>query len=156
RLKFHRGPVTSVQFASATRLVSAGRDNRLAVWDVEEGKPPRRLRPNFDGRGGDVAQIGVSPDGKTVLFDQGQQLRILSLDDGQLEGTLQNPSEVMNFSTMALFSPDGKTILTNVSASGGKLQLWRTPSGQARASELRQFVWANGPATCGAFSPQVK
>ncbi|HEY7156332.1 MAG TPA: HlyD family efflux transporter periplasmic adaptor subunit [Gemmataceae bacterium] len=156
RLRFHRGAVTSVQFASATRLVSAGRDNRLAVWEVEEGKPARRIRPNFEGRGGDVAQIGVSPDGQTVLFDQGKELRLLSLDEGkQLEGTLRNASGELNFSTMALFSPDGKTILTNISANDGKLQLWRTPSGQARASELRQFIW-KGTATCGAFSPQEK
>jgi WD40 repeat protein len=149
--KFHRGPVTSVQFASATQLVSAGREN-LAVWNVEADKPPRRLRLDFEGRGGDVAQIGVSPDGQTVLFDQGRELRLLSLNDKQIEGTLQNP-EAMNFSTMALFSPDGKTILTNVSAADGTLQLWRTPSGQARASELRKFIWKDR-ATCGAFAPR--
>ncbi|HEY7424267.1 MAG TPA: HlyD family efflux transporter periplasmic adaptor subunit [Gemmataceae bacterium] len=149
---FHRAPVTSVQFASATRLVSASRDNRLAVWNVEAGKPPRRLRVDFEGRGGEVAQIGVSPDGKTVLFDQGKELRLLSLDK-ETEGTLQNPSEESNFSTMALFSPDGKTILTNAGAAG-KLQLWRTPTGQARASELRKFIWTKGMATCGAFAPE--
>ena len=149
----HRGPVTSVQFASAKLLVSAGRDKRLAVWDVESGKPPHRTSPNFEGRGGEVAQIGVSPDGRFVLFDQGKELRLLSLTDKQIEGTLQNPSEAMNFSTMALFSPDGKTILTN-GAAAGKLQLWRTPV-QARASELRQFIW-KAPATCGAFAPEGK
>ncbi len=47
-----------------------------------------------------MAQLGVSPDGRTVLFDQGKELRLLSLtDDKQIEGTLQNPSEAMNFST---------------------------------------------------------
>jgi WD40 repeat protein len=153
--KFHRGSVTSVQFASATQLVSAGRDYRLAVWDVEADKPPRRLRLDFEGRGGDVAQIGVSPDGQTVLFDQGRELRLLSLDeDKKIEGTLQNP-ETMNFSTMALFSPDGKTILSNVSAADGTLQLWRTPSGQARASELRKFIWKDR-ATCGTFAPRTE
>jgi WD40 repeat protein len=149
----HRGPVTSVQFASDKRLVSAGRDNRLAVWDVEAGKPPVKVPPDFSGRGGEVSQIGVSPDGKTVLFDQGKELRLLSLADKQIEGTLQNPSDAMNFSTMALFGPDGKTILTNGPAPG-KLQLWRTPAGQARASELRQFIWMKGTATCGAFAPE--
>jgi WD40 repeat protein len=149
----HRNAVTSVQFASATRLVSAGRDNRLVVWDVEPGKYPKKLSPEFEGRGGEVTQVGVSPDGQFVLFDQGKELRLLSLDKKQIEGTVQNPSDAMNFSTMALFSPDGKTILTNASAAG-KLQLWRTPATQARASELRQFIWMKGAATCGAFAPE--
>jgi WD40 repeat protein len=146
----HSGPVTSVQFASAKRLVSAGKDNRLIVWDVEAGKPPRDIGPRFDGRGGEVLTLGVSPDGKTVLFDQGKELRLLTLEDRQIVGTLQNPpSDATNFSTMALFSPDGKTILTNA----GKLQLWRTPATQTRGSELRQFIWS-GTATCGAFAPE--
>ncbi|HEY7309097.1 MAG TPA: HlyD family efflux transporter periplasmic adaptor subunit [Gemmataceae bacterium] len=153
RLPFHRGPVTSVQFASAKRLVSVGRDNKIAVWDIESGKPPHRIDPLFVGRGGEVAQLSASPDGRFMLFDQGKELRLLSLADKQIEGTLQNPSEAMNFSTMALFSPDGKTILTNASAPG-KLQLWRTPASQARASELRQFIWMKGTATCGAFAPE--
>jgi WD40 repeat protein len=150
----HRNAVTSVQFAADKRLVSAGRDNRLVVWDVESGKPPVRVGPYFEGRGGEVAQIGVSPDGKIVLFDQGKELRLLSLvANKQIEGTLQNPSEAMNFSTMALFAPDGKSILTNGSAPG-KLQLWRTPTLHGRASELRQLVWTKGMATCGAFAPE--
>jgi WD40 repeat protein len=149
----HRNAVTSVQFASDKRLVSAGRDNRLVVWDVEPGKPPLRIPPYFEGRGGEVSQISVSPDGKVVLFDQGKELRLLSLSNKQIEGTLQNPSEAMNFSTMALFAPDGKSILTNGSAPG-KLQLWRTPTTHGRASELRQFVWMKGMASCGAFAPE--
>ncbi len=149
----HSAPVTSVQFASAKRLVSAAKDYRLLVWDVEAGKPPRLSGPRFDGRGGEVPTLGVSPDGKTVLFDQGKELRLLTLEDRQIVGTLQNPAEGKPFSTMALFSPDGKTILTNGSAPG-KLQLWRTPVTQLRGSELRQFVWSKGTATCGAFAPQ--
>lgn len=153
-LSGHSGTVTSVQFASANRLVSAGKDGRLIVWDVEPGKPPHAIPARFDGRGGEVSTLGVSPDGKTVLFDQGKELRLLTLDGQQLVGTLQNPTLGMNFSTMALFSPDGKTILTNGPAPG-RLQLWRTPVTQMHGSELRSFVWStpNGIATCGAFAP---
>lgn len=149
----HSGPVTSVQFASAKRLVSAGKDFRLVVWDVETGKPPRPLGTRFEGRSGEVLTLGVSPDGKTVLFDQGKQLRLLTLEGKELSGSLHNSSEAWNFSTMALFSPDGKTILTNGTGSG-RLQLWRTPINQPRGSELRQFIWTKGTATCGAFAPE--
>jgi hypothetical protein len=150
----HAGPVTSVQFASAGRLVSAGKDARLIVWDVEDASRTRQVGPRFDHRGGQVHKLGVSPDGKTVMFDQGKELRLLNLENKETVGTLHNPSGQMNFSTMALFSPDGKTILTNRSGSSPeKLQLWRTPGTQTRrGSELRQFIW-KGAATCGAFAP---
>ncbi len=88
-----------------------------------------------------------------MLLDQAGELRLRSLKDkNRIEGQLRNPPGSANFTTMALFSPDGKTILTN-SASEGRLQLWRTPPPNGRGSELRQMVWNSGPATCGAFAP---
>jgi WD40 repeat protein len=148
--KAHRAPVTSVQFGGAGRLVSAGRDGVLAVWDFEEGKPPVRT-VEFEGRSNEVGQLGVSPDGKRVLLDQPSQLRVLSTDTKQVEGWLANPGSTQNFATLALFSPDGLSILTNRETAGG-LQLWRAPTSEARASELRQFIW-EGTATCAAFAP---
>jgi WD40 repeat protein len=59
------------------------------------------------------------------------------------------------FATLALFAPDGQTILTN-GAAPGRLQLWRAPTDKVRASELRNFVWSNGQVTCAAFSPDGK
>lgn len=148
----HRAAVTSLQFAAGGQLVSAGRDNTMVLWSVETGKPPLRVAES-DRRSGDVAQLGVSPDGKRVLFDQGKELRILSLSDRQIEGVLHSPSTSTSFTTMALFSPDGNTILTNVAAEG-RIQLWRAPDAtQPRAAEVRQFVWTTGQATCGAFAP---
>jgi WD40 repeat protein len=148
----HRSYVTSLEFTADNRLVSAGRDGRLLVWDVTPGKPPVRRGPDFEGRGGEVARLGVSPDGQSVLFDQGKELRLLSLADKQIRGVLQNPPGAPDFWGMALFAPDGRTILTNGSAPG-RLQLWRTPDAQGRASELRQLVWATAAATCAAFAP---
>src|SRR5262249_23763709 len=77
----HRNDVTSVQFISDGRLLSAGRDRHLVVRDVEPGKPPVPVGPDFECRGGEVAQVGVSPDGQTVLFDQGRELNLLALAD---------------------------------------------------------------------------
>jgi WD40 repeat protein len=150
--KAHRGAVTSVQFAGAGRVVSAGRDGMLVVWDFEEGKPPTDFQ-RFEGRSANVSQLGVSPDGQRVLYDQGRTLRVLSTATRQTEGVLTNPGSTMNFATLALFSPDGKSILTN-GESAGQLQLWRAPTAQApRAAELRQFIWNHGVATCAAFAP---
>jgi WD40 repeat protein len=168
----HKNAVTSLAFASESLLLSAGGDNQMIAWKVEPGEGPVRV-DSSDRRGGDVAQLGVSPDGKRALFDQGKVLGVLSLEERQIVGTLQNPPGADNFTTMALFSPDGKTILTT-GRDAGRVQLWRAPPAEQpkekadqtkgkdakkpkpdlmRGAELRQFVWSTGAATSGAFAP---
>ncbi len=136
----HKAAVTSLQFAQpdggALQLVSAGGDNTLRLWklanfdnlDADAAKSAPTAVPNvvLPYRSGDVAKPGVSADGKHLLFDHGNELRVLSLETRALEGVIQAPGSSVNFTTMALFAPDGATILTN-SASDGRLQLWRTP-----------------------------
>jgi hypothetical protein len=153
RTAAHTAAVTSLQFAPGGRLVSAGRDYRLLFWDVKEDQP-LKLAGGYDRRGGEVAQLGVSPDGAQVLFDQGKELRVLSTKGGRVEGLLQNHGAAANFSTMALFAPDGQTILTN-SAGESRVQLWRRPTKDGRAGELREFVGGTGATTCGAFAPDA-
>jgi WD40 repeat protein len=149
----HADVITSLQFAAPTRLVSAGRDGRMVVWDIRQGAAPTRAL-EFDRRTNAVPVLGVSPDGETVLIDlQAEEMRMLSLKDKHIVGSLQSPPNSGDFATMALFSPDGKTVLTNSTGAGRGLQLWRTESQQGRGAEVRQFVWTTGAATCGAFSP---
>jgi WD40 repeat protein len=146
----HRHEVTAVQFAGPDKIVTAGLDNMLNVWEIVDGK--LRKHSSVDGRSNEVTYPGVSPDGKVVLFEQGRELRLLNLEGKQFRGRLVNPSDAQSFSGAALFAPDGKTILTNRPIAGG-LQLWRVPSSwQERAPDLRQFIWP-GVATCAAFDP---
>lgn len=147
----HRAGVTSIQFTPRAQLVSAGRDNTLRLWDV--GTRGAVLKGTMDRRTGDVTNLGASPDGGRVLYDQGKTLRVLSLPDGLTRGVLRSSSSAANFTTFALFSPDARLILT-AGASEGRLQLWQAPSETARGSELRQLVAADrSPATCAAFAP---
>jgi WD40 repeat protein len=146
-LSGHRGKITSVQFFSDDQLVSAGGDRSLILWDVHEGK----LLKKVEDRGGEVAAIGVHPNGHQVLFDKGKELSLLSLPDKQYIGSLQNASRAMPFTTLALFSPDGNLILTNGASDSG-LQIWRAPTARTRGYELSRLMWKS-PATCGAFAP---
>jgi WD40 repeat protein len=150
----HKGPVTWLAFTPAGELVSAGRDNRLVGWSVQ-GSSPHVLH-EVDQRSGHIEQLGLSPDGKQVLFDQGSQVRVLGLDDASSKAVIRNASGKANFTTFALFSPrDGRMILT-ASSSDNRVQLWSNPavSKRGRASELRQFTWAEGAPTCAAFDPE--
>jgi WD40 repeat protein len=151
KMQSHRGRVTSVQFLSPTQLVTCGGDKVLCLWTLADDGKPKFLN-RFEGRGGEVTQLGVDPAKKEVLFDQGKELHVLAMPGGEFEGALQNPSRAMGFTTMALFSPDAKLVLTN-DASRNYLQLWRAPNPKTRAYELRQLVWDGQPTTCGAFSP---
>jgi WD40 repeat protein len=147
----HRGAVTSLQFTPQSQLVSAGRDNTLRVWTL--GKRGARLLTTLDRRSGDVAQPGVSPDGKLVLLDQGKVLRLLTLADKLTEAELQNPSDPNHFASFALFSPDARLILT-AGAAEGRLRLWRSPTAATRPYELSQLLPPDeAPATCAAFAP---
>ena len=58
----HRAALTALQFTPQSQLVSAGRDNMVRVWTV--GKLGARLETTLDRRSGEVAQPGVSPDGR--------------------------------------------------------------------------------------------
>jgi WD40 repeat protein len=150
----HSAGVTSLAFTAKKQVVSAGRDKRLVVWNLAEGGVNGQTlerAESFDRRSGDVTQLGVDPTGERTLFDDGRELRVLSLATKNSEGVLQNASTTAAFSTMALFSPDGRTILTNGNAPG-RLQLWRAPTDRTRPAELRQFAWSSGIATCGAFA----
>lgn len=151
----HRSTLTYLQFANKEDLVSAGRDNTLHVWSTVQGKLAQVTNEEFTGRSGEVTMPGVSPDGKTFLYDQGKELKIMSLADRHLVGSIVNITGSLPFTGPAFFSPDGRTIVTNC-AGENRVELWRTPAGGRRATELRQFVWAGGQTTCAAFTPDSR
>jgi hypothetical protein len=159
----HLGEVLSLQFLKSrgkTRLVTAGND-QVRLWTLTatgNGVEQEGTAEKYDRRGSEVTALGVTPDrGGQGIIDYGKELRIVSMPGGRYKGSLANPSGAMNFTTMALFSPDGDAILTASGSEEGRLQLWRAPTEKSRAYEMRQLVWNDrDQATCGAFDPDNK
>ena len=137
--------------------MSVGRDQAVRLWDL--GETGARQAAVLNQRSGEVVNLGVSPDGRTVLFDQGKSLRLLGLPGGTTKGVLFNPGSSSNFKTFALFSPTGQLIVT-AGAAEGQLQLWRTPSAATsnRGYEVRElaFYQKTSDPTCACFSPDGK
>jgi WD40 repeat protein len=153
KLSDHHGPVTSLQFTPQDQLVSAGKDNVIMLWSI--GSEPKRIGNGFPKRSGEVAVLGASPDGKSVLYDAGQSkaLRVLSLPEGLHRGIIRNPPGSEGFKTLALFSPDGRFVLTGESTEG-LLQLWTVPTETSRAFQIRRLTLADpSSVTCAAFAP---
>lgn len=101
------------------RLVSAGEDGRLRVWDAREG-PSKR--PAILGRHSSVRSLAVSPDGERLVSggDDGR-LRVWAIEAGTGQEPLVLPGHRESVTSVA-FSRDGRVIL---SAAGGTVRLSR-------------------------------
>ena len=147
----HGGPVTTLHFPRPDCVISAGRDNTVRVWTV--GERSAALETTLDHRSGDVPFLGVSPDGKRVLFDQGNALHVITLPGGQTEATLHQSPGAARFTSFALFAP-GQPFLVTAGAPEGRLQLWPAPGQTPVTSELCQLVAPDRtPPVCAAFAP---
>jgi WD40 repeat protein len=150
----HKAPITSIQFTPQSRLVSEARDRSLCVWKLgQQGAAPETM---IENRSGDVAVLGVSPDGQRVLFDQERRLLVLNLNanNQRNEGNLPSPSEASQFTSFAQYSPDGRLVLAG-GTGDMPLQLWKAPVAGGQGSLIRRFA-ATGMTqapTCAAFAP---
>src|SRR5690606_14176967 len=112
RLAGHEGPVRSVVFASGEHLLlSAGYDNTLRLWSVDE----RRLLKTIRGHGRRVEEAALSPDRKwAVSASQDQTVRVWDVaryTESQVLGARQlkgHADAILD----ARFSPDGAHVLT--------------------------------------------
>jgi WD40 repeat protein len=148
----HEDAITALHFTPQAKLVSASRDKTLRVWLLKE-KGAVADRKAIRDRVGNVPQLGVSQDGRYMLFDQGKSLKLFSVESRTFTQTLNAPVNSTPFDTLAIFSPDSSLILT-AGAPEGRLQLWRTPDATTRGFEVRQFgTRERMPVACAAFSP---
>ncbi|AHF00060.1 hypothetical protein THITH_08235 [Thioalkalivibrio paradoxus ARh 1] len=124
-----------------TRLVSAGRDGTLRVWDAASGESLRTLR----GHEGGVLFCAVSPDGARLVSagDDGT-LRVWDAASGESLRTLRGHEGRVLFCAV---SPDGARLVS--AGVDGTLRLWDAASGES----LRTLRGHEGGVSSCAFSP---
>ncbi len=145
----HRNSVTSLSFTPDVDLVSASKDDTIRVWKLaaDGATPAREIRR----RSHELDTVGVSRDGKWILDEQGNEMRVTSLMGPTTLTLFHNQAQSSKFGRFAIFSPDGKLSLTT-SGNDGILQLWRLDP--QRSFEVRHLMpGMRSEATCAAFAP---
>lgn len=138
----HRGTITTLHFSQGKNgelyLVSAGTDRALKRWKI--GPQFAQLDFRQRDRTGDVPRLGISRDGERCLFDAGDKLWIIDLEDRDIVGVIDSGGRGQ-FSSLALFTPSGQMVLTANSA--GRVQLFTTPARPEEATFFRE-AYAHG------------
>jgi WD40 repeat protein/biotin carboxyl carrier protein len=147
----HRGPITSVQVTPQAKLISVAQDKTMRIWDL--GETGAKLNGIIDNRSGNVDVLGVSPDGQKVLFDQERALHVRGVYDQRTEAVMAAPTDSSQFSTFAVFSPDGSLVVAAGTADN-PLGIWKLPApGSTRAFQRVRLALGSANATCAAVSP---
>ena len=113
-LRFHDGAVNAVAILPDGRIVTAGADARIAIWQAPAQTPQTVL----EGHTAPVVALAVSPDGKTLASASWDRTtRLWPLDGGAprvLEGHQQNVNGVA-------FLPGGAVVSVGYDAT---LRIW--------------------------------
>ncbi|MFL5342175.1 MAG: hypothetical protein ACJ8F7_18670 [Gemmataceae bacterium] len=148
----HLGDITGLRITPQAKLISAARDNTIAIWSL--GEKNASLDSVLSGRSGYVERPGVSSDGQRLLYDIGSSLRVVSLPDLRTEAVMHNVTDTYRYGGFAQFTPDNQFIVTGTNVQS-RLSVWRAPSATHSAAEIRQLVPRSGQEafTCAAVSP---
>jgi WD40 repeat protein/Tfp pilus assembly protein PilF len=96
-------------------LLTASGDGTLKLWDASTGESLRAL----PGHTGEVAGVGVTPDGHQAVSAGDHTIRVWSMPDGK-------PVRTIDAATPKVFSlalsPNGQTIVTG--GAGGVAKVW--------------------------------
>ncbi len=153
RLQTFQGQVYSVAFGPGGKRLLTCSSGEAVVWDAENGKPLRRLRPES----GFLLAAAFSPDGEGVVT-AGSAHGVFASDDpvatlwdlgtGAVRKTFKGHTQRIN---AVAFTPDGRQLLTF--SFDSTAVLWDVESGKQ--------LWSFRPHTRGrvesaAFSPDGK
>lgn len=140
-LKGGRGCINAVAFSPDGKLAAAGGEDRmLRIWEVSASGPPRS---ELKGHGGPIRALAFTPDGQGLVSaaEDGVRIWAVSRIRSWERSLVQQPS-----ATAAVYSPDGRTLVTG--SRDGSIRLWdptaasATPRGELRRQPgaVRQLV----------------
>jgi WD40 repeat protein/tRNA A-37 threonylcarbamoyl transferase component Bud32 len=100
-------PIFAVAFSRDARLLAAGIDNDIHLWEVSALAPPKRLRV-LHGHTGDIRALSFAPDGRTLASGAlDRTARLWDVPDGRLLTSLRDR---LGSVLAVAFSPDGRTV----------------------------------------------
>jgi WD40 repeat protein len=126
--------VTALSWAPDGReFVVSSKDGSLCSWDPETAKVVRRFVEG-NPKGECVNDIATySPDGALILAYHPVQFSIVLWE--RVSGNLLRKFPGTDYTTVARWSPDGKTVLTHSGGKDGSIRFWDSASG----NETRKF-----------------
>jgi WD40 repeat protein/DNA-binding SARP family transcriptional activator len=139
----HQGPAMHPAFSPDGRYLATGglRDATVRVWDVASGAEHRKLWSL--GHGHDTPWPVFSPDGSTLLVNDGQRARIWDLETGRPARDLTGHAWQVN---QATFSPTGDRLVTI--GEDGLARIF-----DAETGTILQTIATAGPLRAVAFGP---
>jgi WD40 repeat protein len=114
---------------------------RLVLLDLDAGKMVRQFSV---GRSFPRA-VAVSPDGRTLAFQDGKDIRLLEVESGQERGKLSGGTEFVEAIT---FSRDGRFLAVSGHRDNA-IRVWQLPSSEP----ARKLEGMEEPVNSLAFSP---
>jgi WD40 repeat protein len=131
-LSGHKGGASGVAwFADGSRLVSAGQDGRLVMWNAADGSVLAAVQL----AGGQPGRVAVSRDGGRVAVAVGKEVLVWNVAELTREGGPPEPLRLAHGGNVAAlkFSPDNQRLAT--AADDGLVRIWDPSTGLS----LEQF-----------------
>jgi WD40 repeat protein len=127
----HVGWIGTVAFSpNGKYILSGGHDKAVRLWDSSSGKEIRQLiaHKSFSAIASFIINaVAFSPDGTKALSSSADgTIRLWDVEKGKEIMTIPCAGEALG----AVFSPDGKYILSGSAGSDGLLKLWDAVSGR--------------------------
>lgn len=122
------GWIASIVFSPDGRIVAAGGDRRLVLWDARTGKVLHQRPDNSSlGIAGEISCLAFSPDGRRLAFREGHCLRVWDVGAWREIHPVEGYAKGIN---RILFSQDSKTLVALANDVTDTIREWDATTGK--------------------------